>query len=73
MNALEPQSQPIPCCVLLRGKTMYFAPGERPGRLCHSDEQTYWCSLTQSPEGPDEQAANPPACQAGRPCYSAEE
>lgn len=73
MSYRDEQPQVIACCVHLRSKTMYFTPGERPGRLCYSEERTYWCSQTQSPEGPDEQAANPPLCQSGRKCYRAEE
>lgn len=69
----EDEPVPISCCALLRSKSMYFTPGERPGRLCHRDDQTYWCSLTQSPEGPDQAPTDPPHCQPGRPCFRAEE
>ncbi len=64
---------PIPCCVLLRDKTMYFDPEERPGRLKISAEQTYWCSRTQRPDGPDKLDAHPAVCQGGRECFQAEE
>jgi hypothetical protein len=67
------EGAPIRCCVLLRDKTMYFDPDERPGLLKVSQEQTYWCSRTQRPEGPDKLDAHPAACQAGRACYEAEE
>jgi hypothetical protein len=70
LDALPP---PVECCVLLRSKTMYFDSAERPGRLRLSDEQTYWCTRTQSPEGPDEIEATPKACQSHRPCFRAEE
>jgi hypothetical protein len=69
-TSLNPTSvPPMACCVQLCCKSMYYRPDERPGKLHYSDTQTYWCSLTQDPQGPDRQDADPMQCQPGRACY----
>jgi len=62
-------SKPIPCCECLRSKSVYFNPEERPGRLMANDDTVvFWCTLTQSPVGPDGQPAHPRACGRDRVC-----
>ena len=68
----ESSVPPRPCCVELRCKSMFYRQDERPGRLHSSDTQTYWCELTQDPQGPDDADANPLRCQPGRACYRAQ-
>ena len=72
--SLNPSSEPpMPCCVLLRCKSMAYRPDERPGRLHWSDTQTYWCDVTMDPAGPDDAHCSPKLCQPGRPCFRSEE
>ncbi len=61
--------EPIKCCGLLRCKSMYYRPDERPGKLHESDQMTYWCMHTQDPQGPDQIIARPRMCQPGRACF----
>jgi hypothetical protein len=68
----ETSMPPTRCCVQLRCKSMYYRDDERPGKLHASDTQSYWCSLTHDPQGPDSVDANPRACQPGRGCYCGE-
>ena len=64
--------RPIDCCACLRTKSMYFEPDERPGRLRRGDDTSvFWCVVTQSPAGPDGDAAEPDLCQPGRSCFKA--
>lgn len=65
----ESSTPPVPCCVELRCKSMYYRPDERPGRLHCSDTQLYWCTLTQDRLGPDGSTAAPKLCQPGRGCF----
>ena len=70
----QPDHRPrIPCCIHLRSKGMYYLPDERPGLLHDSDATNPWCLLTQSPAGPDGEAAIPGTCQPGRACFCTEE
>jgi hypothetical protein len=69
----ETSTPPVPCCVRLRCKSMYYREDERPGKLHVSDTQWYWCNLTQDPDGPDNRDAHPRTCQPGRGCYCGDE
>jgi hypothetical protein len=66
------KTDPIPCCAMLRCKSMYYRPDERPGKLHESDVMPHWCLRTQSLLGPDDGVAKPSACQPGRHCYRAD-
>lgn len=66
----ESSTPPMPCCVHLRCKTLYYRPDERIGKLHDSDTQAYWCSLTLDPQGPDGGDARPRRCQGGRACFA---
>ncbi len=69
MDSLDPQQQPLPCCVQLRCKSMYYRADERPG-LLHNDESIgYWCAETNADLGPDNTATSHRTCQPGRACY----
>ncbi|HOE94984.1 MAG TPA: hypothetical protein PLS90_02965 [Candidatus Sumerlaeota bacterium] len=63
------KTDPMPCCESLRGKSMYYRPDERPGRLHESDVMNYYCLHTQGPVGPDGVEARPRLCQPGRACH----
>ena len=65
----ETSEPPVPCCIALRCKSMYYRDDERPGKLHYSDTQTYWCSITHDPHGPDHGSTSPKICQFGRACY----
>lgn len=65
-------SDPRPCCVHLRCKSMYYRPDERPGLLHSSDRQVYWCGQTLEPLGPDDQSVAPSLCGAARGCFEEE-
>lgn len=69
----ESATAPQPCCILLRCKSMYYRPDERPGLLHYSDTQNYWCSQTLERSGPDGDSATPPLCDSSRGCFRAEE
>jgi hypothetical protein len=66
-------NEPIPCCGLLRCKSMYYRNDERPGKLHESGVMDYWCLRTQDPQGPDNCDARPALCQAGRSCFKESE
>ncbi len=69
MDALDPQQQPLPCCVQLRCKSMYYRADERPGLLHNEESMGYWCALTNTDLGPDGTATSHSKCQPGRSCY----
>ena len=61
-----------PCCKHLRSKSMYIEATPEaalkppaPGQFapCH-----YWCNLTQTAIGPDDQPVHKDACHAARAC-----
>lgn len=57
------------CCRCLRSRAMYGEPDERPGLLSEGDDtEIFWCTLTQSPLGPDDRPATPTTCGPGRAC-----
>lgn len=62
-------SQPRPCCLHLRCKSMYYRADERPGFLHVNRAMGYWCQHTNEKLGPDETLAEPAECQSGRTCY----
>lgn len=67
-------------CLHLRCKEMYYkdvhappTPEELEARKLygHWDNRAYWCHLTQTPRGPDDQAAGWKECAcAERKCFS---
>ena len=65
----QDSDRPIPCCAKLRSNSMHYSPDERPGKLRMSEETVYTCIKTYEPVGPDNQLANPSACQSGRACF----
>lgn len=74
ISSLNDSSRPpMTCCVRLACKSMSYRDDERPGRLHISDTQTYWCTITMDPVGPDDGHTNPKLCQPGRACFRAEE
>lgn len=63
----------VPACVHLRHKMMYCdARQERTGMVdVSSDTTVFFCACTHDALGPDDEAAGPKQCQAGRRCYRA--
>lgn len=64
------KTDPMPCCIHLRCKSMYYRSDERPGRLHDSDVMPHYCLRTHNPVGPDDRDARPTMCQPGRSCYA---
>lgn len=55
-------------CRRLRWKAM-FIKSENDPTVPRSNDQIYWCSMTQICMGPDGKVAAPSNCDPGRPCY----
>ncbi len=55
-------------CHLLRWKAMFIEVESDP-TVPPSNDQVYWCSLTQLCVGPDGEPAKPKTCAPGRSCY----
>jgi len=55
-------------CHCLRYKGMFInAPPDPTVPSCH--DGSYWCVMTQTVLGPDEQVVEPEGCKPGRSCY----
>ena len=55
-------------CVCLRQKSM-FVQVEPDPTVPPSNDDSYWCVLTQTVLGPDGQVVEPAACKHGRSCF----
>jgi hypothetical protein len=59
-------------CRHLRTKKLYT--GTHPDEAFldkepeHASPTHFWCNLTQSPVGPDDNSVHPTACNSGRSC-----
>ncbi len=62
-------TEPTPCCVHLRCKSLHIRSDERPGMIHHEEAMDYWCSRTSRNVGPDRDDVVHPLCQAGRACF----
>lgn len=65
----DAMSQPTPCCLELRCKSLTYRADERPGMVHASETMTYWCALTSTDDGPDRELVEHGACQPGRACF----
>ena len=63
-------------CQNLRCKEMYSSAARDPAQEARVaemygtfDATAFWCQLTQTPRGPDDQRVNQEACTHGRKCF----
>jgi len=52
---------------MFTGSTVEEAFADKEGE--HVTPCHYWCNLTQTVVGPDDQVVDKLACQTGRPCF----
>lgn len=62
-------TEPTPCCVRLRCKSLFYRNDERPGLLHNEEAMTYWCDKTNEALGPTGEPVVHRLCQPGRSCY----
>ncbi len=55
-------------CHCLTWKSMFYQTGPDP-KVLPSNEDNFWCALTQVCLGPDGQLAEPASCKPGRSCF----
>ena len=55
-------------CQCLRYKSMFVAMSPDP-KVLPTNDNNYWCVLTQMVLGPDDRVVEPAACKPGRSCY----
>ena len=72
-DAATPEQDETPVCRRLRTK-MYYVVGREHVNMRHSSPTAqYWCSLTATVMGPDDEPCSPESCQPDRGCFETEE
>ena len=61
-----------PVCRRLRTKMYYVVGREHVNLRVSSPTAQYWCSLTATVMGPDEEPCSPEACHPERGCFETE-
>ena len=71
---LQPTSEKLPVCKLLRTKTAYggYSIDDVPWDENDSTTAVYWCLGTMETAGPDNVLCHPHTCRHGRGCYQTE-
>jgi len=55
-------------CNCVRWKSQFYESEPDP-TVPRSNDDSYWCALTQRVLGPDGQLVEPPSCKPGRACF----
>lgn len=55
-------------CQCLRQKSMFVGVGPDP-TVPPANDDSFWCVMTQSVLGPDDQVVEPAVCKPGRSCF----
>ena len=73
-DANEPSPAPAdtPVCKRLRTKMYYVVGREHVNLRESSPTAQYWCSLTATVMGPDDETCSPETCQPDRACFETE-